>query len=242
MSDVYKPPMSDVARPELPSSGGSIERSLSGEFQFEPFEVMREAWQLTDGVKLILLVGLVVALVATIVVELLVGLLMPPPTTLTGILLSSFVPGVAALPIAGPIYGGLMVVAIRHASGRPVAMNDLFRYDKIAPVTGVMLLTMLLTYIGMILLVLPGIYLAVAYFMALPLVVEKGMSPWQALETSRKVVTKCWWRMFFTLLVLGLIVGISAIPLLIPLIWTLPFWMLTLGVIYRNLFGVSTAG
>jgi hypothetical protein len=34
-----------------------------------------------------------------------------------------------------------------------------------------------LIYLGMILLIIPGIYLAIAYMLAIPLVVERGLSP-----------------------------------------------------------------
>lgn len=39
-------------------------------------------------------------------------------------------------------------------------------------------------------LVLPGIYLAVSYQLSLPLVADKGLGPWEAMETSRKIVSK----------------------------------------------------
>lgn len=243
MSDAYRPPTSDVVRPDVLRAGGSVERALAGDFEFEPLDVLQEAWRLTDGVKLILLVGVVAIFVASFAVQFVIGLLMPVQTGVAGVLVSSLGAMVLQMPVVGPITAGLFIVVMRHAAGQPVAIADLFgQFDKIGRIVGVMLVSTVLTYLGMLLLILPGIYLSVAYVMALPLVADKNMSVWQALETSRKVITKCWWRSAFTGLLLILIVLVSALPFLIPWIWTLPMAALTFGVIYRNLFGVQAAG
>jgi uncharacterized membrane protein len=184
----------------------------------------------------------VVLVVASLAVQFVVGRLLPPPTDLLGVTLSGFGALMLQMPIIGPISAGLFMVVARHATGQPVAIGDLFgQYDKIGRIVGVMLLSTLLTYLGMLLLILPGVYLSIAYVMAVPLVAEKNMSVWQALETSRKVITKCWWRMLFIWLLIGVIMVVSAIPIFIPWIWTVPMVGMVFGVIYRNLFGVQTA-
>ena len=103
------------------------------------------------------------------------------------------------------------------------------------------LVMMLLIYLGMILLLIPGIYLAVAYLLAIPLVVERGLSPWQALEASRKAITQHWFKVFGLFLLLGLIVMVSAIPLGIGLVWSIPLMVVAMGVLYRTIFGVLPA-
>lgn len=106
-----------------------------------------------------------------------------------------------------------------------------------------LIITVIIMYImlaiGFLLLVLPGIYLSVAYYMALPLVVEKNMSPWQALETSRKTVTHRWFRMFGFLIIMSILITLSMIPLGIGLIWSLPLFLIAYGIIYRNMFGLE---
>ena len=56
-------------------------------------------------------------------------------------------------------------------------------------------------------LILPGVYLAIAYSFTSCSPSDKRLGFWEAMETSRKVVTRQWWR------VLGLI--LLAIPFLI---------------------------
>ena len=95
----------------------------------------------------------------------------------------------------------------------------------------------ILVAIGFLLLVLPGIYLMVAYSLAMPLVVEKGLSPWQALEASRKAITKSWFRFIGLGLAIMVIMIVSMIPLGIGMIWTIPMAMIAFGIAYRNIFG-----
>ena len=111
----------------------------------------------------------------------------------------------------------------------------------IVPLIITAVVMMLLIYLGMILLLIPGIYLGVAYLLAVPLVVERGLSPWQALEASRKAITQHWFKVFGLFIVLGLIVIVSAIPLGIGLVWTIPLMVVAMGVLYRTIFGVLPA-
>ena len=59
------------------------------------------------------------------------------------------------------------------------------------------------------------------------------------METSRKSLTHKWFRIFGLYLVVGLIVAVSALPLGIPLIWTFPWALMVMGVLYRRIFGAA---
>jgi uncharacterized membrane protein len=113
-------------------------------------------------------------------------------------------------------------------------------YDRIVPLAITVILSTLLIMIGFILLVIPGVYLSVAYLMALPLVVDKGLGPWQAMEASRKAVTRRWFAVFGLMLILGLLYIAGAIPILIGLIWVIPLALIAVGILYRNIFGLSS--
>ena len=86
---------------------------------------------------------------------------------------------------------------------------------------------------------MPGLYLLFAYMLALPLLVDKQLGIWEALETSRKAITPCWFRVVGLSLISAVVVAVSAIPLGIGLIWTLPFLGLVMAIVYRDLVGVS---
>jgi uncharacterized membrane protein len=94
---------------------------------------------------------------------------------------------------------------------------------------------------GFFLLVLPGIYLAVAYSFAPYLIVEKNMGVWEALETSRKAITTYWWRYFGLLLIAVLLCIVGTIPLFIGLIWVLPILAIAIGEVFVATFETASA-
>src|ERR1044072_4306496 len=99
-----------------------------------------------------------------------------------------------------PFYVGLSAMAIRRASGLPVSFPMGFMYlNRASLMIGAALLTTLLTYAGFAL-ILPGIYLSVAYTMTMPLLAFNDLRPWAAMETSRKAITHKWFSVFFLLL------------------------------------------
>jgi len=106
----------------------------------------------------------------------------------------------------------------------------------------VAILQTILITIGLFLLILPGIYLIIGYMMTLPLIVDKGLSPWQAMETSRKAIHRVWWKIAGLSLIVGFIITISAIPLGLGLIWSWPLAIIMVGVVYCKLFGAEKIG
>ncbi len=155
-------------------------------------------------------------------------------------ILSGFVTGAVFAPISAAIY----LYAIKRAAQDPDAsfstLSECIGYR--VPIVATSMLTTLLTYVGMVLLLIPGIYLAVSYYFALPLVVEKGMGFWEAMETSRRSITHCWFRMFGLLVAVTILMAIGTVFTAgIGLIWLYPLVTLTMGVTYRRMFGYEGA-
>jgi uncharacterized membrane protein len=83
--------------------------------------------------------------------------------------------------------------------------------------------------------------LTVAYSLVIQLIADRKLEAWPALETSRQVVTRQWFSVAGVLLAIGIITALSAIPFGLGPIWTLPMGITTIGVLYRELFGVLEA-
>jgi uncharacterized membrane protein/formylmethanofuran dehydrogenase subunit E len=138
--------------------------------------------------------------------------------------------------------GGLTLIGVRRALEQRVSWKMVFAAfsnKKVLSMTIATLLQILLIGIGLILLILPGIYLMVGYALTLPLILDKGLGPWEALETSRKAIHKKWWTVLGMYLVMVLLYMVSIIPLGLGLIWTVPMFMVLIGVLYARLFGFS---
>lgn len=70
---------------------------------------------------------------------------------------------------------------------------------------------------------LVALYLSVAWAFTFALVIDKGLGPWTAMEVSRRVITRQWFRVFavgFCGVILALL---GIIGLIIGVIFTLPF-------------------
>jgi len=80
------------------------------------------------------------------------------------------------------------------------------------------------------------IYLAIAYIYTLSLIADKNLTVWQAMELSRKTVTKQWFKFFGLGIVSFFFIIISIIPFGIGLIWSIPTVYITYGLLYHRLF------
>lgn len=60
-----------------------------------------------------------------------------------------------------------------------------------------------------ILFIIPGIWLAVAFSMAMPIYLNEGKGGWEALKTSYNIVKGRWWATFIRFLVPNLVYGIG---------------------------------
>jgi uncharacterized membrane protein len=137
-----------------------------------------------------------------------------------------------------PLGVGLGLLGIRRAAGRDTPVNTLWEpYSHAIPLIVMFVLMAALIVAGFFLLVLPGIYLSIAYSFAPYLIVEKNMGVWEALETSRKAITEYWWRYFGLMLVALLLVIVGSIPLLLGLIWVIPIVAIATGEVFQKTFG-----
>lgn len=133
--------------------------------------------------------------------------------------------GCNAIPLVGPLIswvirgvlvGGLFLVYLRRVRREPAAFEELFSgfQSNFIQLALVGVVTGLLSMLGTLCcLILPGLYLFVAWLFAIPLVADKRFEFWTAMELSRKVVTKVWFEIFglFMLASLpALLVGIGA--------------------------------
>ncbi len=196
--------------------------------------VLKEAWELISGFKATAWGALLIYLGITIAVTIPFEFLGKDSAII------GFIGQIIIGLVTYPIYAGITMLAIRRSVGAPTNAFMVFDfYSKIMPIFLLYVLMMILIMVGLVLLVLPGIYLMVAYSLAIPLLVEKNMRLWDALETSRKMVSKRWFSVFGIYLVLLVIIVISMLPLGIGLIWAFPLALVVPGIIYRNMFGVK---
>jgi uncharacterized membrane protein len=219
---------------------------VNGDFDFVIGDVLSEAWELTNGSKGVLIGGVVVFYGISVMASLLSLAITGGETD--GVDAGAQAAG-AAVSLIGtclsyPIMAGLFLYVIKRAAGDSSAsLGDVFgSFGLILPILGLLLLQSLLIVAGFLFLILPGIYLGVAYTLALPLMVEKEMGIWEALETSRKALSHCWFRVLGLQVVCVMLLGIGGgLTLGVGFVWFIPLTALSFGVLYRNIFGYEGA-
>jgi hypothetical protein len=240
----YAVPTSNLQELASNAQVPTIEEALARGYNFNIGDLLSESWQKVKGTKGLVLGGFliyyVVMLAASTVLGMVFGFVgLAGGSGLASIIIGQIVIGIIAAGLSYPFMAGVMMIGIRRAADQPVSFNEMFNhFGLFLPLLITGLIMMTLVYLGMLLLLIPGIYLSVAYLLALPLVIERGLSPWQALEASRKAISQHWFQVFGLLLVLSLIMTLSILPLGIGLIWTIPLFTVAMGVLYRTIFGV----
>jgi hypothetical protein len=100
---------------------------------------------------------------------------------------------------------------------------------------GASLALMLMTVVGLILLVVPGVYLLVRFQYAPMLVVDKRYTIRQAFEHSSRLTHGLKWRLLGLMSIVVLLNILGAIALVVGLLVTVPVTMLAYTHIYRHL-------
>lgn len=207
------------------------------EYNFSIIEMIKGGFARIEGVKLTFVLAFLIYMAIAIVLNILLSFIFPSPADDPNIL-NQQIAGILSYPVLIPLLVGIMMLAIKHSRGEDIHYRSMFDYyHMVGRLSLAGILIYILTLIGFLLLVLPGIYLSVAYVFALPLIADKGMDAWEAMEFSRKAVTKNWFKVFALMLFLILFFGLGALALGIGLIWAIPLMFVTLyGLLYPLIF------
>lgn len=214
----------------------------------EVSSVLSRAWERVSGSKAAYLGAALISIVLGVALVIVLSLVVaavnvafgPEPSQVV-LLVGDLVTAAINGAIGSVVAAGMFLMGIRRMRGEEIhAMMVLEPLKLWAPLLVIGFLNSLLVSIGLLLLIVPGIYLAVCYLPAVGLVVDKGRGPWDALETSRRAVTLHWFPVALIFLISYIIVFISLLPLLIGVIWTLPFMVNIMGEVYLRLFGADT--
>ncbi len=207
------------------SAGGavqSIDQVLAGPVELPPVgDLLKESWEITKP-------NLVPLLVGSILIGVVVSVLSMIP--LAGL-------------VAGPFYGGLLVMALRATEGKPIEIGHSFAGLKMfVPLLLVTLVVGLAVGIGSILLIIPGLYLAMATMYSTYLVIDREMEFMDAIKASVGVVNKSIVPHIVLLLVLGLVNFVGSIPCGLGLLVTGPLSMVAVALVYKRVFGIAGGG
>ncbi len=149
------------------------------------------------------------------------------------------IPGIGIL-LTQTLSAGFILVAFYLSTGKQIFFEDFF--DGFKHFAGLLLFTLvsaILIFLGIIALILPGIYLVVGYVFTPFFIIFSRMDFWNAMETSRKLVHKEWFSIFGFLIVLLFINVLGVMALGIGLLITIPLSYCALYAAFDDIVGVS---
>jgi len=233
MTDIYKAPTANFSEDGVsPAGSATLQKGIAGEYDFSISDVLAEAWAKTNGNKGKIWLAFVLYLAVFIPFALVLKIFLGDDK------FAEWLQWAIMRSVDVSLSAGVAMLGVKLAVGAPVEPNEVYRHiEKALLLIVAAILMFLMISLGMICLVLPGIYLAVSYFLVTLLIAEKNLRPWQAMEASRKALTHHWFKLFFLGVAYGLIVLVSALPVGIGLIWTLPMGVIIRGIVYRTVFG-----
>jgi hypothetical protein len=217
------------------------------DFSLDVGACLARSWQLVRTQ-----LGLLIAAVAIVMV------------ILVGIDLVPILGGLISVVIYGPLVAGLCLLFIKLIREEPASLQDVFAgfSEFFVPLMlGGMVMSIMTLAGGILFLVawffhrfipapmvvlmavagiVPMIYLRVSWIFTLPLMIDKHLEFWPAMELSRKTVSRHWWPVFGLLLVAGLIACIGFAFCLVGGLVTLPIFYGALMYAYEDIFGAAS--
>ncbi len=141
-----------------------------------------------------------------------------------------------------PLTVGYAIYADLIERGMPRSFGNFFDgYKKAIPLIIAYVILGILVVIGLILFVIPGIYLAVSYMFVALIVWFGNETGWEALEKSRKIISKKWWDYFLFALLLFVLNMAGLLALGIGIFITIPISYIAVYVAYREVFPADSS-
>lgn len=218
----------------------NLEQGLKGQYKFDVGTMLKQAWHACVSPNPVFILTLILCFVVVYLVQ----STLTPGFSLTleqsaepqGI--QSTLANVLATALTAPLWAALDMMGLHNACGMRPRSRDMLRYFKVfLPVALLAIINNLLIQMGLLLLVVPGLYIAVATSFTFMIMLTFRVSAWQAIVLSTKAVHKRWFDVFGIMLLMTLVLFIGAVTV-IGLVWTIPLFYTVKGYMFRCMFEV----
>ncbi|MDP1578982.1 MAG: GYF domain-containing protein [Candidatus Didemnitutus sp.] len=124
----------------------------------------------------------------------------------------------------GIFIGGLQYYYLKRLRGQAAEIGDCFIGFNVLTAALIIgsLLVSVFSIVGLFFLIIPGIYLIIAYQFTFLLIIDHRLEFWSAMEVSRRVITRNWFWMLLLVIVGTLLSGLGVIVFFIGYIFTAP--------------------
>ena len=131
---------------------------------------------------------------------------------------------------------GIIKIALRFVNNEKGELSDLFsQYYLFFKYVLASIVYNLIVFVGLILLIIPGIIWGIRYQFFVYFLVDKKTGPMEALKKSSEITKGAKWNLFLFGILLGLINTAGFLCLLFGLFATIPTTMIAQAFVYRKL-------
>ena len=131
---------------------------------------------------------------------------------------------------------GMLRIALRFVDGDRGELVDLFSTFNLVPSYLIASIAVsIIVSFGFVLLIIPGIYLAIRLHFYGWVIIDKEVGPFAALDKGWAVTRGAFWDIFLLMIVLFLVNLLGVLALGIGLLVTAPLSLVALGYAYRRL-------
>jgi uncharacterized membrane protein len=151
--------------------------------------------------------------------------------------------GIGGTVIIFPLVAGFIIIALMLCRNQKTEFVRFFwGFRHLVPLLLFTIVSTTFILVGIMLLVVPGIYATVAYLFAPYLIVDKNIDFWPAMEVSRRKVNRHWFGIAAFCVVLLAINIIACIPFFMGLFVTLPWTIYASTIAYEDIFKEDSPG
>jgi uncharacterized membrane protein len=151
--------------------------------------------------------------------------------------------GIGGTVVIFPLVAGFIIIALMLCRNQKTEFVRFFwGFRHLVPLLLFTIVSTTFILVGIMLLVVPGIYATVAYLFAPYLIVDKNIDFWPAMEVSRRKVNRHWFGIAAFCVVLLAINIIACIPFFMGLFVTLPWTIYASAIAYEDIFKEDSPG
>jgi len=227
-----------VSSTNQPPQGDKLAQTLAGDYTFSVRQILLRANNITKEHYRTLLAGCgVIVLISAVLVALLVSRFSIEELKQLSQSHQAII-DVIVIFLMAPITTGLTLQASALAAQQPTAFNHLFAYlPQVLPLALAQLFISILVQLGLYFLIIPGLYVFMASIFTLPLVAQNKLPISGALLLSCKVVNRYIAGFIGLFGVFVLLFLLCLFTLGLALLWVMPLYYATVGLLFNDLFG-----
>lgn len=133
--------------------------------------------------------------------------------------------------------GGIFNTAFKQLNGEEISPSDIFSGTEFyVNILVASLIISLLEFAGAFLCYIPSLIVRGLFFMTIPLIVRKNLSPLDAMKESFNATKGDWVMYTFFAFVVALLSALGVVACIVGVVFTLPLLFLTTAVAYRDCF------